>query len=204
MKLVPPKKIKYLRRYYEKKGILKTNPKILAVLITEEEHSYIINSYKQIEKNAKENNYKIPDYDDGSIKTHLLDEFFPNTAISCTLVKKGMITTILRRMYEVNNFKNFNKFKHAIILRKERFKDDYRYLKIPKDKINPSSLSYALHLIHEYTHVVERESGIQILPEDNSFKIVLVILKDLPKEFMKSLSNLKISLGPQNEIKISY
>jgi hypothetical protein len=171
-----------LKIYARKKYSLTKNVPILVMLVTEQEHKSLAETYtKPIEAN-KETNSTQTNESNIQQSTNVTEDFFPNVASIFELSHNysrettPIITPILRNAFDIPHF---GKYKYAILIREEKLLEWGNLMDIQVNGVQASSsvrkivIFYRI-LSHEFLHVVEREKGIRIFTDNQEMDSEIV------------------------------
>jgi hypothetical protein len=159
-----------LKVYARKKYSLTKNIPVVVMLVTEQEHKILTETYTKLIQTTSKVSTTSSDSPDEEQSPITTEEFFPNVASIFELVHnysnevKPTITPILREVFDVPHF---GKYKYAILIREEKLLDWGNTMDIQIEGKQASGKKRKLIIFHrilaqEFLHVVEKEKGIQI------------------------------------------
>ena len=164
-----------LKAYTRTEYSLNDNIPVLVMLVTEEEHKILRNTYNEKFQANTENGAILKDVSKEENSPHYSEIFFPNVACISELVHsysskvRPIITPMLREAFDIPHF---GKYKYAIMIREEKLLEWGSQMDIQVDNAQATGKKRKLVifyriLIQEFLHVVECEKGIQIFGNNN-------------------------------------
>jgi hypothetical protein len=165
-----------LKVYARKKYSLTKNVPILVILVTEQEHKILAETYTKL---MQANSERSTTTSDGSNEEHspkISEEFFPNVANIFELAHSysketnPIVTPMLRDVFDIPHF---GKYKYAIMVREEKLLEWGSQMDIQMDGAQATGKKRKLVIFYriltqEFLHVVECEKGIQIFESNES------------------------------------
>ncbi len=164
-----------LKVYARKKYSLTKNAPVLVILVTEQEHKILTETYTKLMQDYE----KSTTASDGSDEEHspiTSEEFFPNVASIFELAHNyskettPIVTPMLRDAFDIPHFE---KYKYAILIREEKLLEWGSQMDIQVDGAQATGKKRKLVIFYrilaqEFLHVVECEKGIQIFGNNDS------------------------------------
>ena len=186
MKIANDERLAILKQYARKHFRLTKNVRILMLLVSEEETS----EYRELAAREVETNPALREYIERqppNTAHHETLEILPSEA-SLIDVKKNLQFKILRELINglKTNIPHIEKYEYVILIREELLEPfGKRKLAAFKGcKANFAELAFGWLLAHEFLHVVEEATGIQIYGSQEKDDIhQLQVLNTLPQAY---------------------
>jgi len=162
MKVISSGKIARLSEYFRKKKLLKKTPRVLALVLSDEE----LKAYQQMTETLKEHLSSAGQIKYGTIRSK--HEFWDATGLHAVLVHlRGLPDEIVFPQFckQVLHIKKPSKYEYAIFIREGSVYvgDECSFCPAKHEDNCANLLGY---LTHEFIHIVEREIGKRMLPEE--------------------------------------
>ena len=161
---------------------LTNNGSILVMLITEEEHKKLKNTYDKLVKANTEKETTQTDAAKEENSPNCPEEFFPNVATLFMLAQnyspeaRPIVTPILRETFDIPHF---GKYKYAIIIREQKLLGWGSQMDIQVDGVQATGKKRKLVIFYriltqELLHLMEVEKGIQIYKGNETADLAIV------------------------------
>jgi hypothetical protein len=165
-----------LKAYARKEYSLTNTMPVLVMLITEEEHKKLRDTFDKIAQAKPEKDAVMSDASKEENAPQYSEGFFPNVACIFELVhsyssaERPIITPLLREAFDIPHF---GRYKYAIIIREEKLLEWGSQMDIQVDGAQATGRKRKLIiffriLAQEFLHVVECEKGVEIFGSNES------------------------------------